>query len=349
MKKPIPFIILGSLALAWGVNNLLAETDMPGRAFSTSISSESMSSTKPLSKANPSPSENTSLDQILIENRELIKEHVTSLDSELAQVTKTLKDKSVTPQKKASVMKAMYVNYVFGFPQDCDELVQTLSELLKEETTSRYSKKWILKCFQTMGKRASKAESAIEYFLKHGRSYKGMAKATLALVAPKNAFLQEILIEAIHHPEIPDHAKKDAALYSIMTGHPSAKALEFMVSEAERRRELGPHELMQIAIRAEDLPEAARKRLLKAVAEPTKKSYDGLIKNYFLETLKRKPSKAMESFAESLKVNNMSVISSIQHLSQLKKSDIKPLVPVLVDFMKQNPQGKSIAYLLTDL
>jgi Neuraminidase (sialidase) len=63
----------------------------------------------------------------LVENRERIEKQVASLDLELAKFTKTLKDEKVSREEKAALVKKMYAAFMIGFPDDCEDLVQTLS------------------------------------------------------------------------------------------------------------------------------------------------------------------------------------------------------------------------------
>lgn len=286
-------------------------------------------------------------EKALVENRELIEKQVASLNLELAKFTKTLKDEKVSREEKAAVVNKMA--FMFGFPDDCEELVQTLSNILKDKETPAGTQKWILQMFTTMGAKASKAESAIEHILVTGSQYPDLAMAAMASAAPKNVLFQKIMndiLESLANPDVPFKQKVSAALMLVSAGRLDENVLNTLLNDA--RRDVNPIELLHVARHAEKLSDADRKRYLEFVKEPLKKSYDTSVKNYFRETMQGNTSKAMIHFAETLDVTRMEASFSFMHLSRLKKSEIKLLAPVLIDLMKKGDVYGSIAYLLSD-
>jgi hypothetical protein len=287
----------------------------------------------------------------LVENRELIEKQLASLDLELAKFTKTLKDEKVSREEKAVLVKKMYASFMIGFPDDCEDLVQTLSNILKDKEMSEGTKKWILQMFITMGAKASKAESAIEHYLENGKQHRDLAMGAMAFVAPKNVLFQKRMNEILANPDVPFGVKEDAALKLVVAGRLDENVLDILLKNAERRG-LHTEELLQVAQHAQKLSDANRKRFLELVKEPAVKSYDASVTNYFRETMQGNTSKAMIHFAETLTVGgdeSLASFASLRHLSRLKKSKIKQLAPVLIDLMKKGDGYISIAYLLSDL
>lgn len=290
-------------------------------------------------------------EKALVENSEPIEQQVASLNLELAKFTKILKDEATPLEEKAAVIKKMCVAFAFGFPDDCEELVQTLSNILKDKETAEGTKKWILQMFSTMGAKASKAESAIEHCLENSKQYRDKATLAMAFVAPKNVLFQKRMNDILVNPDLSADRKDDAVYRLVIAGRWDDKILNFILSEAERRG-LRAEELLLIAQHAEKLAEADRKRFLDLVKEPTTKSYEDSVTNYFRETLMGNTSKAMAHYAESLTFggdSSLAVGFSLMHLNRLKKSEIKLLAPVLIDLMKKDGSLKSIAYLLSDV
>lgn len=288
-------------------------------------------------------------EKALVENRELIEKQVASLNLELAKFTKTLKDEQISAEEKAAVVKKMCAAYMLGFPDDCEELVQTLSNILKADETKAGTQKWIMHMFITMGAKASKAENAIIHHLENRKGYyQDWAMAALASVAPKNDFLQKRMNEILANPDVPAHAKEEAAFKLVAAGRLDDKVLNILFKNAEGR-ELHIAELLHVAEHAETLSDADRKRFLELVKEPVTKSYEASVQNYFRETMQGNTPKALVHFAESLNVESMEAYSSLRHLSRLKKPEFRLLAPVLIDLMKKGDGYGSIAYLLSDL
>ncbi len=292
-------------------------------------------------------------EKALVENRELIEKQVASLNLELAKFTKRLKDEKVSSKEKADIIEEIHAAFWLGFPDDCEELVQTLSMILKDKETGQGTQKWILQIFMTMGAKASKAQGAIEHHVVNGKNYQDTAMWALAYVAPKNVLFQKSMNDFLANPE-PKRGEETSwgnAYMLAAADRLDDKIVNILLKEAERSGLYPPH-LLSIAQHAENLSDANRKRFLEFVKVPTKKGYDQSVENYFRETMLGNGSKAMGHFAESLTVKGaegMAAAFSYMHLCRLKKSEIKQLAPVLIDLMKKDDGCNSIAYLLSDL